>query len=60
MVFIREVEGDVVKIVYEDWSDGKTFLLTFKSSKEALRFETMCKHQLKLNLAVLENRKNRI
>lgn len=60
MLFVREVETAVVKLVYEDWSDGKTFLLRFKNPMEGLKFETVCKERVKLNLQVLSNRKKLI
>ncbi len=60
MLFVREVESTMVKLVYEDWSDGKTFLLRFKNARESLKFETVCKDKLKGNIKVVDDRKKLI
>jgi hypothetical protein len=60
MLFVREIGSVMVKLVYEDWSDGKTFLLRFKNNREGLKFETVCKDRLKNNIKFIETRKKLI
>jgi hypothetical protein len=59
-LFVREIGSVMVKLVYEDWSEGKTFVLRFKNNRESLKFETVCKERVKSNLKIVEGRKELI
>lgn len=60
MLILRQYKANTVKVLYEDWNDGKTFILRFKNSRESLKFENVCKDKQRDNLNMIENRKNKI